>query len=73
MTTVSERLRTESRERLQKMTPSERFVEALDLGALAIKEYAAAHAVTPEEARRRLERSGQAGRRYSRVMLGIAG
>ena len=51
------------------MTPGERMVEALRLGQEAITAYAAAHGVDREEARRRLERAAQAGRRPSRVML----
>jgi hypothetical protein len=71
MSTVAERLRVESLERLRKMTPAERLAEAFLLGDRAIASYAAAHGFNLESARRRLERSGQAGRRMSRVMLGI--
>jgi hypothetical protein len=53
------------------MTPDERFREALELGERAIDEYAAAHGIDRQEARRRLESTGQAGRRLSRVMRGI--
>jgi hypothetical protein len=69
MSTVAERLRFESLERLRKMTPAERLEEALLLGERAIDAYAAAHGVSRAEARRRLERGSQAGRRLSRVML----
>ena len=71
MSTVAERLREDSRERLRRMTPAARLLEALTLGERAIDAYSAAHGVDHDEARRRLERSGQAGRRLSRVMRGI--
>jgi hypothetical protein len=51
--------------------PISDLAEALALGTTAIAEYAAAHGIDTEEARRRLERSGQAGRRLSRVMREI--
>lgn len=51
------------------MTPAERVAEALALGRAAIEIYASANGVSLEEARRRLELAGQAGRRRSRVML----
>lgn len=71
MSTVADRLRLESLERLRKMTPAERLAEALALGDRAIDSHAAAHRLDRDEARRRLERSSQAGRRSSRVMLDI--
>ncbi|HSF19762.1 MAG TPA: hypothetical protein VLK65_29850 [Vicinamibacteria bacterium] len=71
MSTVAERMREESRERLRKMTPAERLAEALVLGERAIDAYAEAHGIDRVAARRRLESSGQAGRRPSRVMRGI--
>jgi hypothetical protein len=71
MGTVAERLNEESQERLRRMTPVERLTEALELGEHAIDQYAAAHGVDRHEARRRLESSGQKGRRLSRVMRGI--
>lgn len=71
MTTVAERLREESRERLRRMTPAERLAEALAIGERAIDAYAEAHGIDRVAARRRLESSGQAGRRPSRVMRGI--
>jgi hypothetical protein len=73
MATVAERMRQEDRERLKRMTPAERVAEALELGRAAAEAYAHAHGVDVEEARRRLERAGQAGRRPSRVMQGIVG
>jgi len=73
MTTVAERMRQEDRERLQRMTPAERVAEALALGRAAVEAYAHAHGVEVAEARRRLERAGQAGRRPSKVMQGIVG
>ena len=72
MVTISERLRQEDRDRLRRMTPEERLAEALALGDEAIDAYAAAHGVDHEEARRRLEHAGQAGRRPSRVMRSLA-
>jgi hypothetical protein len=71
MSAVADQLRLESLERLRRMTPAERLAEALALGDSAIESHAAAHGLDPDEARRRLERSGQAGRRSSRVMLAI--
>lgn len=71
MSKVAERLREESRERLRRMTPAERLNEALALGDRAIAAYAAAHGLACKEARRHLERSSQAGRQPSRVMLRI--
>lgn len=71
MSTVADRLRFESLERLRRMTPAERLDEALLLGEQAIDAYAAAHGVGRDEARRRLERGSQAGRRLSRVMLDV--
>ncbi len=70
---MAERARREAIARLRGMTPAERVAEALALGQEAIVIHAAAHAIDPQEARRRLERAGQAGRRRSRVMLEIIG
>jgi hypothetical protein len=70
---VAERLRAASRARCAAMTPGDRFAEALALGRKAITAYAAAHRLTFEEARRRLERGAQRGRRPSRVMDQILG
>lgn len=72
MLTISERLRQEDRDRLRRMTPEERLAEALALGDEAIEAYATANGVDREEARRRLEQAGQAGRRPSRVMRSLA-
>jgi hypothetical protein len=71
MSTVAERMRLESRDRLRRMTPAERLAEALVLGDRAIDSHAAAHRLDRDEARRRLERGSQAGRRPSRVMIDI--
>jgi adenylate kinase len=71
MPTVAERLRRDDIERLRRMTPAERVAESLALGRAAAEAYAHAHGVDVDEARRRLERAGQAGRRPSRVMQGI--
>lgn len=73
MSSVAERLRADSRERLRRMTPAERLAEAMRLGQSTIGEYAAAHGLDRDEARRRLERAGQAGRRPSRVMHELIG
>jgi hypothetical protein len=72
MRTITERLMEESRERLRRMTPEERLAEALALGDAAIEDYAAAHGVDREEARRRIERAGRVGRRRSDVMERLA-
>ena len=64
-------MREEQRERLRRMTAAERVAEALALGQAAIEIYAAANGVSRDEARRRLELAGQAGRIRSRVMLEI--
>jgi hypothetical protein len=69
MATVAERLRRESVARAGKMSPAERLSEALALGQAAVRTYAHARDVSVDEARRRLERAGQSGRRASRVML----
>jgi endonuclease V-like protein UPF0215 family len=68
MSSVAETLQELARERLRRMTPAERFAEALRLGRAAIAAYAAAHGLDRDEARRRLERASQAGRRPSAVM-----
>jgi hypothetical protein len=73
MSTVAAKLREDSRERLRRMTPAERLAEDLRLGQVAIEAYAAAHGLDRDEARRRLERAGQAGRRPSGVMQGQLG
>ena len=71
MTTVAQRLRQETIERARKMSPAGRLSEALALGRAAVQDYARAHELDVDEARCRLERAGQAGRRASRVMEGI--
>lgn len=71
MSTIAERMRLESLERLRKMTPAERVAESLALGDSAIESYATAHRLDRDDARRRLERASQAGRRFSRVMLDV--
>jgi hypothetical protein len=70
---VANDLREQQRERLARMTPEQRVREALELGQRDIAIHAAAHGLHPDEARRRLERAAQAGRRPSRVMLEIIG
>lgn len=72
MSDVARELQEDSRRRLMAMTAAERLTEALAMGRRAIAVYAAAHGLDREEARRRLERAGQAGRRRSRVMLELA-
>jgi hypothetical protein len=71
MSNVAKYLSDDSRERLRRMTPAARLTEALALGDEAIAAYAAAHGLTRDEARRHLERAGQAGRLPSRVMREI--
>lgn len=73
MSNVADKLREDSRERLRRMTPAERLAEALRLGQTAIGAYAAAHKLDRDEARRRLERAAQLGRRPSRVMHELIG
>jgi hypothetical protein len=73
MSNVADKLREDSRERLRRMTPAERLAEALRLGQTAIATYAAAHRLDRDEARRRLERAAQTGRRPSRVMHELIG
>lgn len=73
MSTVADQLREDSRERLRRMTPAARLAESLRLGQEAIAAYAAAHGLELEEARRRLERASQAGRRPSGVMHELVG
>lgn len=73
MSHVADKLREDSRERLRRMTPADRLAEALRLGQTAIGAYAAAHGLDRDEARRRLERAVQAGRRPSRVMDELIG
>jgi cell division inhibitor SulA len=73
MSRVAQKLREASRERVLRMTPAERLEEALRLGQRAIADYAAAHGLERDAARRELERAAQAGRRYSRVMRDLAG
>jgi cell division inhibitor SulA len=71
MSRVADAMRRGEQERIARMTPGERMVEALRLGQEAIAAYAAAHGLDREEARRRLKRAAQVGRRPSRVMLEI--
>ena len=71
MSSVAESLREQSRARLRAMTPAERVSEAFMLGARGVEVYGAAHELGRDDARRRLERVAQAGRRASRVMREI--
>jgi hypothetical protein len=64
-------MRQEDVDRTRRMTPAERLAEALVRGRAAITARAAAHGLGRDEARKRLERAAQAGRRPSRVMLEI--
>lgn len=73
MATVAERLRQENVDRLRRMSPAERVAEALALGRAAAEAHAKANDLDIDEARRRLERAGQAGRRHSQVMLELVG
>jgi len=68
MSAVAQDARDDSRDRQSRMTPAERFGEALALGRRSVVAYAAAHGVDAHEARLRLERAAQAGRQPSRVM-----
>jgi hypothetical protein len=69
MSSLAEAMRQQELERMRSMTPTERFDESLRLGLAAIDNYAAAHGVTRNEARKRLEKAGEAGRRVLRSML----
>jgi hypothetical protein len=73
MSRVGDELRRDQAARSARMTAAERLAEALRLGQDAIAAFAAAHGVTPGEARCRLERAGQAGRRPSAVMRELVG
>jgi hypothetical protein len=55
------------------MSAEERLAEALALGLASIATYAAANRVDEAEARRRLERAAQAGRRRSEVLRQLIG
>lgn len=71
MRRVAAILEEQSRERARRMAPAERLMEALSLGRAAVAAYASAHGIDRDEARRRLERAAQRGRRSSAVMRGI--
>ena len=73
MSDVADALRREDRERLARLTAHERVAEALALGERTVASYAAAQRLDPAEARIRLERAAQAGRRPSAVMVAIIG
>lgn len=53
------------RERVAMLSPGERVALALSLGARSLADYAAAHGLDPQSARRELERRRQARRRPS--------
>jgi len=71
MSRVAAVLEEERRERTRRMAPVERLAEALALGRAAVAAYASAHGIHQDEARRRLERAAQRGRRSSAVMRNI--
>ena len=73
MSRVAEQLRQEELTRLRRMSPRERFEEALSLGDTAIGAYAEAHGLSRSEARRHQERAAQQGRTPSKVMREIVG
>ena len=73
MSQVANALRREERERLARLTAHERVAEALALGERTIASYAASQRLDLAEARVRLERAAQGGRRPSGVMLAIIG
>jgi DNA-directed RNA polymerase specialized sigma24 family protein len=62
---VAEELERAERERMASLSPAERVELALALGERSIADYAAAHGVDRDTARKRTERERQAGRRYS--------
>ena len=66
MTSVADRLRDESRQRVLAMSPAQRMELALRLGDEDARLYAAANAVSDEEARMLLARRRRAGRQPSK-------
>jgi hypothetical protein len=70
---VAEQLRREDRARAGALSPAERVARALALGRDALALYCAASGLSPEEARRNLERRAQARRRASGCLEALLG
>jgi hypothetical protein len=70
---VLDDLRRESREADLRMTPAERVALAFRLGRRDLALFAAAEGLSLGEARRRLERARQAGRRRCRCIEELIG
>lgn len=68
MRSVADDLRRENLERARRMTIAERVREAFELGDRDLAAFAAFQGLSLTEARRRLDRQRQVGRRFSRCM-----
>jgi len=73
MRSVADELKAEDRERLLAMTPAERVARALALGRRDREIFRAGQGLTPEEARRLLDRQRQVGRHRSRCLEELIG
>jgi hypothetical protein len=73
MRSVADELKAEDRQRVLAMSPAERVTRALVLGRRAQAIVAAAQGLTPEAARRSVERQRQAGRRRCRCIEELIG
>lgn len=75
MRSVADRLRTEAREALAALTPTERVTLALALGARDLEAFRLAHVppLSPADAARELERRRQQSRRPSRCIEELIG
>ena len=62
---VADELERAERERIARLSPAERVELALALGERSIADYAAAHRLDCDTARKQIERERQAGRRPS--------
>ena len=69
MKSVADVLRREQVQRIAALTPGERLQLAFELGDGDVALLAAAHGISEYEARRRIERSRQAGRTPSRCAV----
>jgi hypothetical protein len=73
MSAIAQMLEEANQDRLRRMSPDQRFEEALTLGRTSLVVCAAAHGMDAAQARRCLELASQAGRRPSKVMMEIIG
>ena len=69
MKSVADDLRREQAQRIGALTPVERLQIAFELGDADVALLVAAHDISADEARRRIVRSRQAGRRPSRCTV----